>query len=185
MGPRERPFLSLTDPGAFLKSNLSGFSLIELVIVVGIVGILAAVALPAYNSSNYTAKAKYTEMLMAMAPIKSALSTCAQSGDCLSGGNWGALVGSGTSLALQNGAGAKVALPLPLSSTKVIDASLTSVAGGGSSTLTVTLAPLANASNGLKPSDTLSLSGVISTVDGSVQYTIGGGCKTHTGGALC
>lgn len=58
------------------KTNQKGFTLIELMIVVAIIGILAAIALPAYN--NYTDKAKFTEVVNATAAAKSAVEVCAQ-----------------------------------------------------------------------------------------------------------
>ena len=54
----------------------SGFTLIELMIVVAIVAILAAVALPAYQ--NYTKKAKMTELVAATGAVKLAVELCAQ-----------------------------------------------------------------------------------------------------------
>ncbi|MFZ2450156.1 MAG: prepilin-type N-terminal cleavage/methylation domain-containing protein [Methylovulum miyakonense] len=53
-----------------------GFTLIELMIVVAIIGILAAIAIPAYQT--YTAKAKFTEVVLATAGVKAALDVCAQ-----------------------------------------------------------------------------------------------------------
>ncbi|MBL0610673.1 prepilin-type N-terminal cleavage/methylation domain-containing protein [Aeromonas jandaei] len=52
----------------------SGFTLIELMIVVAIVAILAAVALPAYQ--NYTKKARFTEVIAATGALKTAVELC-------------------------------------------------------------------------------------------------------------
>ena len=56
-----------------------GFTLIELMIVVAIIGILAAVALPAYQS--YTIKAKVSEGILATSQCRTAVSEVYQSGD--------------------------------------------------------------------------------------------------------
>jgi type IV pilus assembly protein PilA len=71
-----------------MKKQQSGFTLIELMIVVAIIGILAAVALPAYQT--YTAKAHFSEVILATGPAKTGLELCIQSGnsltDCADGG---------------------------------------------------------------------------------------------------
>jgi type IV pilus assembly protein PilA len=54
-----------------MKRVQQGFTLIELMIVVAIIGILAAVALPAYQ--DYTTRAKMSEALVMAAPAKLAV----------------------------------------------------------------------------------------------------------------
>ena len=60
------------------RSIQKGFTLIELMIVVAIIGILAAVALPAYQ--DYTVRAKVSEVILALDSCKTAVTEAAQTG---------------------------------------------------------------------------------------------------------
>jgi type IV pilus assembly protein PilA len=66
------------------RSLQKGFTLIELMIVVAIIGILAAVALPAYQ--DYTIRAKVTEGLTLASSAKTAVSENAANGSAFKSG---------------------------------------------------------------------------------------------------
>lgn len=58
------------------RSMQKGFTLIELMIVVAIIGILAAVALPAYQ--DYTTRAKVSEVILAASSARTSVAESAQ-----------------------------------------------------------------------------------------------------------
>jgi prepilin-type N-terminal cleavage/methylation domain len=60
-----------------MRQVQKGFTLIELMIVVAIIGILAAVALPAYQ--DYTVRAKMAEVIGFAAQMKTSISECVAS----------------------------------------------------------------------------------------------------------
>ena len=66
-----------------LKKVQQGFTLIELMIVVAIIGILAAIAIPAYQ--DYTIRAKVTEGIGLADAAKTAVAEAYQSGDLIPG----------------------------------------------------------------------------------------------------
>ncbi len=82
------------------KMIQKGFTLIELMIVVAIIGILAAVALPAYQ--DYTVRARMSEVVLAASACRTAVSEKVQSNagqniaSIASAGKWGCEVTSGS-----------------------------------------------------------------------------------------
>ncbi len=83
-----------------MKAIQKGFTLIELMIVVAIIGILAAIALPAYQ--DYTARAKVSEVVLAASQCRTAITEASQTG----------LAGNGTADSFGCGEGGTANAPI-------------------------------------------------------------------------
>src|SRR5256884_187473 len=83
--------------GVSMKTLQKGFTLIELMIVVAIIGILAAVALPAYQ--DYTIRAKNSEVILAASACRTTITEVVQSATSLPtvADSWGCETSTATS----------------------------------------------------------------------------------------
>jgi len=120
-----------------MRKIQKGFTLIELMIVVAIIGILAAVALPAYQ--DYTVRAKVSELILAASSARTAISEKFQTDPSNS-----AAMGVGVTI---NVAGKVSAALVDTAGTIVVNGSTASTSTGQAVTLTV-IATNVNTSNG-------------------------------------
>jgi type IV pilus assembly protein PilA len=134
----------------------SGFTLIELMIVVAIIGILAAVAVPQYQT--YTKKAKFTEVVQATQPFKLGVELCYQNNNnsltnCTPGG---ADVPANTTLS----AGFVSSVTVASGGTGVVTAA--AISGSGLAGETYVLTPTAESAGSAN----------------ALKWTVGGTCKS-------
>lgn len=134
-----------------IKQAQKGFTLIELMIVVAIIGILAAIAIPAYQS--YTDKARFTEVVQAVTGVKSSIDLCVQTGIPTAGCDTVDTTGATDS--------------------DLVDTVL--ISGGTAGPWAITATPVAGPTGGITNNEDYVLTGT-KTSSGTVKWAVTGGC---------
>jgi type IV pilus assembly protein PilA len=138
-----------------------GFTLIELLIVVAIIGILAAIAIPSYQS--YTKRAKFSEVTQAVSNVKLAVEACFADQNLITG-----VCDAPATAANPNG------IPADTTTASGYVASVATAAGGGGVQITATAIGAAGAPVKGLEGETYIITGLPGATTGSnaVTWTI-------------
>jgi type IV pilus assembly protein PilA len=148
------------------KNKNAGFTLVELMIVIAIIGILAALAIPSYQ--EYTRKAKFSEVVSATTPYKLAVVLCYQDGAC----QGGTAAAPAVSIPADRWGGA---IPVDTSTSKHYISSIALSTAGVITASSVATDGLANRTYILTPS--------VNLADNSLMWAKSGTCTTAP--AIC
>lgn len=144
-------------------NNQKGFTLIELMIVVAIIGILAAVAIPAYQ--NYTVRARVSEAIIQASAAKTTVTENIANNNAIAAGSCNGYTNQTDATATKN-----VKSVTCTDETGVIEVATTAAAGD----LTLTFTPTLNATSH-------NVTWVCSTTTAKFEY-VPSECRNATGG---